>query len=98
MHTINTIQSWLLFVLFLGVLALQLWALVDCITRKAPAFPAAGKLTKATWLLLTALALVLVVLWQDVTNLLSFISIIISSVYLADVRPAVREISGPSRW
>jgi hypothetical protein len=98
MQTINTIQSWLLFVLFLGVLALQLWALVDCITRKAPAFPAAGKLTKATWLLLTALALVLVLLWQDVTNLLSFISIIISSVYLADVRPAVREISGPSRW
>jgi hypothetical protein len=98
MHTINTVQSWLLFVLFLGVLALQLWALVDCITRKAPAFPAAGKLTKATWLLLTALALVLVLLWQDVTNLLSFISIIISSVYLADVRPAVREISGPSRW
>jgi hypothetical protein len=98
MHTINTIQSWLLFVLFLGVLALQLWALVDCITRKAPAFPAAGKLTKATWLLLTALALVLVLLWQNVTNLLSFISIIISSVYLADVRPAVREISGPSRW
>lgn len=98
MQTINTVQSWLLFVLFLGVLALQLWALVDCITRKAPAFPAAGKLTKATWLLLTALALVLVLLWQDVTNLLSFISIIISSVYLADVRPAVREISGPSRW
>ena len=98
MQTINTIQSWLLFVLFLGVLALQIWALVDCITRKAPAFPAAGKLTKATWLLLNALALVLVLLWQDVTNLLSFISIIISSVYLADVRPAVREISGPSRW
>jgi len=98
MHTIDTIQSGLLFVLFLGVLALQLWALIDCITRKAPAFPAAGKLTKATWLLLNALALVLVLLWQDVTNLLSFISIIISSVYLADVRPAVREISGPSRW
>ena len=98
MQTINTVQSWLLFVLFLGVLALQIWALVDCITRKAPAFPAAGKLTKATWLLLNALALVLVLLWQDVTNLLSFISIIISSVYLADVRPAVREISGPSRW
>ncbi|HJQ01687.1 MAG TPA: DUF2516 family protein [Jatrophihabitans sp.] len=98
MQTINTIQSWLLFVLFLGVLALQIWALVDCITRKAPAFPAAGKLTKATWLLLNALAVVLVLLWQDVTNLLSFISIIISSVYLADVRPAVREISGPSRW
>jgi hypothetical protein len=98
MQTINRIQDWMLFILFLGVLALQLWALVDCVGRKAPAFPAAGKLTKATWLLLNALAIVLVVLWHDVTNLLSFISIIISSVYLADVRPAVREISGPSRW
>lgn len=88
----------MLFVLFIGVLALQVWALVDCVTRKGPAFPAAGKLTKPTWVVLTALATVLVLLLQDVTNLLSYISIIVSSVYLADVRPAVREISGPSRW
>lgn len=97
-QTINQIQSWLLFVLFIGVLALQVWALVDCITRKAPAFPAAGKLTKPTWILLTALALLVVALVQNVTNLVSYIAIIVSSVYLADVRPAVREISGPSRW
>ena len=81
MQTINHIENWLLFILFVGVLALQVWALVDCITRKAPAFPAAGKLTKPTWILLTAVAVAPV-----------------SSVYLADVRPAVREISGPSRW
>lgn len=98
MQTINNIQSWLLFVLLLGVLALQLWALVDCIGRKAPAFPAAGKLTKATWLLLNVFAIVVVMLFRDVANLLSYISIIVSSVYLTDVRPAVREISGPSRW
>ncbi|HEX8095884.1 DUF2516 family protein [Jatrophihabitans sp.] len=98
MQTINNIENGLLLVLFLGVLALQLWALVDCITRKAPAFPAAGKLTKPTWILLTAVAVAPVALLQDVTNLLAYIGIIVSSVYLADVRPAVREISGPSRW
>jgi hypothetical protein len=97
-QTINNIENGLLLVLFLGVLALQLWALVDCITRKAPAFPAAGKLTKPTWILLTAVAVAPVAFLQDVTNLLSYIGIIVSCVYLADVRPAVREISGPSRW
>lgn len=98
MQTIYHIQDWLMFVLLLGVLALQVWALVDCVSRKAAAFPAAGKLTKPTWVLMTALALIVVVLLRDVTNLVSYIAIIISSVYLADVRPAVREISGPSRW
>jgi hypothetical protein len=97
-QTINNIERGLLLVVLLGVLALQLWALVDCITRKAPAFPAAGKLTKPTWILLTAVAVAPVVLLHDVINLLSYIGIIVSSVYLADVRPAVREISGPSRW
>jgi uncharacterized protein DUF2516 len=97
-QTINDIENGLLLVLFLGVLALQLWALVDCITRKAPAFPAAGKLTKPTWILLTAVAVTPVALLRDVTNLLAYVGIIVSSVYLADVRPAVREISGPSRW
>lgn len=97
-QTIHNIENGLLLVLFLGVLALQLWALVDCVTRKAPAFPAAGKLTKPTWILLTAVAVAPVALLQDVTNLLAYIGIIVSCVYLADVRPAVREISGPSRW
>jgi hypothetical protein len=97
-QTINDIENGLLLVVWLGVLALQLWALFDCITRKAPAFPAAGKLTKPTWILLTAVAVAPVAFLRDVLNLLSYIGIIVSCVYLADVRPAVREISGPSRW
>lgn len=98
MQTIYHLEYWMLRILWFGVLVLQVWALVDCISRKAPAFPAAGKLTKATWLLLTVVALAVVLLSRSVTWLLSYVAIIISSVYLADVRPAVREISGPSRW
>lgn len=98
MQTIRNIEDGLLLVVLLGVLALQLWALVDCVTRKAPAFPAAGKLTKPTWILLTAVAVAPAIFLHNAVNLLAFIGIIVSCVYLADVRPAVREISGPSRW
>lgn len=85
-------------VVWIGALLLQAWALIDCLGRKAAAFPAAGKLTKATWLLLTTLAFAIVLIFLSATNLLAYIAIIVSSVYLADVRPAVKEISGPSRW
>ena len=98
MHTIHQIRFWLLTLLWIGVLALQLWALIDCASRKSAAFPAAGKLTKPTWMLLTGLSLVIVLIFRNVTFLLSYIGIIVTAVYLADVRPAVREISGPSRW
>ncbi|HEX2902018.1 MAG TPA: DUF2516 family protein [Jatrophihabitans sp.] len=98
MHTIHQIRWYLELLIWVGVLALQAWALIDCIGRKAAAFPAAGKLTKPTWLLLTALAFAIVLILASATNLLAFIAIIVSSVYLADVRPAVKEISGPSRW
>jgi len=98
MQTVQDIQDWLLWIVWVGVLVLQAWAVVDCLTRKTAAFPAAGKLTKPTWLLLTLLALLLVLLLRGVVNILSYIAVIVSSVYLADVRPAVREISGPSRW
>lgn len=97
MHTIHEIRYWLLLLVWVGTMALQLWALVDCIGRKTAAFPAANKLTKVTWILLTTLSLLVVFLFRP-TFLLSYIGIIVSCVYLADVRPAVREISGPPRW
>lgn len=98
MYLINQIEHWLIEVLYYGLLIFRAWAFIDCLTRKAPAFPAAGKLTKPTWLLFTALSLAIGYFVKDVTNLIAYITIIVTSVYLADVRPAVREISGPSRW
>jgi hypothetical protein len=98
-QTINSIQNWLLFILLLGALALEAWALIDCVSRKGPAFPAAGKLTKPTWILLTALSLAgTAIVPGGVRSVIAWIGLTICSVYLADVRPAVREISGPSRW
>ena len=81
-------------VLFFGVLALQIWALIDCLTRKVAAFPAVDKLTKPAWLAMLVLGALFTGLSQDPLGIFSLIATVIASVYLADVRPAVREISG----
>jgi uncharacterized protein DUF2516 len=102
-QAIDHIEYWLLLLLGWAVAVFMIWAFIDCASRKAPAFPAAGKLTKPAWLVLTGLpALVGTLLALSgagaVLNLITYIAVIVSSVYMADVRPAVKEISGPSRW
>jgi len=102
-RAIDQTEYWLLVALGWGVAVFMIWAFVDCASRKAAAFPAAGKLTKPAWLVLTGLpALVGTLLALSgpgaVLNLIVYIAVIVSAVYMADVRPAVREISGPSRW
>jgi hypothetical protein len=81
-------------------LALQAWALVDCATRKTPAFVAAGKLSKPAWLAITAIAALIVFLF-GVLSFFGIAGLIGSIVYLVDVRPAVRQIQsggGGSSW
>ena len=92
------IQDWILRLLFYGVLILRVWALADCLARKNAAFPAAGKLTKPAWGLLNAFSVGISVLIHSELSLLSLITLVVTLVYLADVRPAVREVSGGSRW
>ena len=81
-------------ILFFGLLALQLWAIVDCLTRKVAAFPAVDKLTKPAWLAMLALGTLFSALSFSPLGIFSLISAVVTAVYLADVRPAVREISG----
>lgn len=80
------------------VFGLALWAAIDCGTRKAAAFTAAGKLTKPTWMLMTVLSALVAFPYLWFPDFLLMIVGTVSAVYLADVRPAVREISGPQRW
>ena len=79
----------------LAVLAIKCWALVDCLTRSGPAFPAAGKLTKGAWLAILVLALLL---GSGVFGLFGIVGLVAAIVYLADVRPAVRTISSGGPW
>ena len=98
MLVVARIESDLLWVVFLLCLALRVWALGDCLVRKTAAFPAAGKLTKLAWVLLNAFSVIIGALIKNPINFLPLGFLIVSLVYLADVRPAVREVSGGTRW
>ena len=87
-------------VVTLGVLVLAVWAFVDALIRPAPAFAAAGKLTKPGWLAITAIA-ALVIYFLGALSFLGLPAVIASVVYLVDVRPAVRGLKrggGSSPW
>lgn len=93
MDAVDTLYYWTNQILWYGLVVLRLWAILDCARRKAAAFTAADKLTKPTWLLiLIATGLLGTYLSQPLLPL-SLISATASAIYLADVRPAVREIT-----
>lgn len=88
----------LLLAIQFGCLGLQLWAVLDCVTRGTKTFVVAEKLTKPVWLAITLVAAALT-FWLGVISFIGVAGIIASIVYLVDVRPAVKEIAGGgSRW
>jgi hypothetical protein len=92
---VDTLYLWTDRVLLYGMLVLRAWALVDCVTRKAAAFPAVDKLTKPAWLGIIVVCILLGLPWiGSPIGIFPLISIVPICVYLADVRPAVREITG----
>jgi len=78
-------------VIHLVILVVCVAALVDAAIRPAPAYLAAGKLTKPGWV--TILAVALLLSW---VGFLTFVSLVAAIVYFVDVRPRVREFGqGP---
>lgn len=82
-------------ILGLAAAAAKLWALIDCLSRHSPAFPAAGKLTKGAWIAILAVALLL---GRGIFGLLGIAGLVAAIVYLVDVRPAVRGIGPGGPW
>jgi Protein of unknown function (DUF2516) len=78
------------------LIAVVVWALVDAAARPTAAFVAAGKQTKLIWLGILALALVLA--WFGGVLGLGLVSAVAAGVYLADVRPAVRDTRPGGPW
>jgi hypothetical protein len=76
-----------LLVIHLVIVAVIVFALIDALRHKAPAYLAAGKLTKGQWCGILVAALLFS--WF---GFFSIIALIASLVYLLDVRPALRSI------
>jgi hypothetical protein len=97
MDIVGQLYYWTNTVLFWALVALRAWAFCDCLIRKLAAFPAVNKLTKPAWLAILLVAgLFGSFLSPSPVGPISLISAIVATVYLADVRPAVREIGGVS--
>ena len=85
------------FFLALGIVAfvVEAWAFIDAITRPAQAFVATGKRTKSLWLIILGVAAVVglagAVYRVGPTSILPVAAFVAAAVYLADVRPKVKD-------
>ena len=85
------------FFLALGLAAfiVEAWAFIDAITRPGQAFVAAGKQTKPLWLIILGVAAVIglagAAYGVGPTSILPVAAFVAAAVYLADVRPKVKD-------
>ncbi len=98
---IASLQTLIVLVLSIGAFGMELFALVDASRHSAGSYVSAGKRTKQFWLILLGvaaalgfLALPLGVSPLSSFGILSLVAVVASGVYLADVRPAVRQSRG----
>ena len=96
---IRRVEVAVFFILSLVAVGLELWAFADCARHKANAFEATGKRTKGFWLALTGGAALIGVISLlnsgggifGTLGLFGLAAVVAASVYLADVRPAVKD-------
>nr|WP_239073962.1 DUF2516 family protein [Streptomyces sp. SID10853] len=79
--------------LSLALILFSGFAVVDAAIRREDAYRAASKQTKPFWLIILSIAFVVNWLFS-ILSFLPVIGLIATIVYMVDVRPAVRQISG----
>jgi hypothetical protein len=84
-------------VIWLVAVVAGVFSFIHALRQRADAFTAVDKLTKRTWLIILAVAIVVLLLASSVLGLLGIAGIVAICVYLVDVRPRVNEIQRP-RW
>ena len=78
----------------------EAWAFIDAIIRPAHAFRAVGKLSKPIWLIILGVAFVLglyAAAYGGITGILSVAAFVAAAIYLADMRPKLKEFGRGSR-
>lgn len=97
MNIIQFVQQWLFLLLSLIVLGVAVWALIDCLRAKPVEFQRAFKRTKGFWTGITIGAAAVAFLsipypWGlGFPIFLQLIAVTAAAVYLADVRPALKD-------
>jgi di/tricarboxylate transporter len=78
-------------IIHVAILVVIVYAFVDSLLHTDAAYRAAGKLHKTAWVTILVVAFLF-----SLAGFLSVIGLIAALIYLLDVRPAVRGISGGS--
>lgn len=82
-----------MFVVLIVLLLVKGFAFVSSLLYPAQAYEAAGKLTKPAWCAITGIGFAEILIFLSPLGLLGIVFTIASLVYLADVRPALREVT-----
>lgn len=99
MDVVDELYFWTNHGLYYALIAIRLWALIDCLTRRSAAFTAVDKLTKPAWVAILLFGGLLGTVFSApytgaVVQIIPLVSVVAAAVYLVDVRPAVRAVSG----
>ncbi|NKY56550.1 MULTISPECIES: DUF2516 family protein [Nocardia] len=98
MQQVYGLTAWIMAALWLLAISATVFALVHAVRQRSDAFTAVDKLTKPIWLGILGVAVLLLMLPPLRLGLLSFVAIIATGIYLADVRPKVDEVQRGPRW
>jgi hypothetical protein len=88
------LTGWILWIINLATLAAAVWAFASCLRTRPDAFPAIGRSSKGLWLVLTGAAVLVSLAGFSPLGILGIASIVISGIYLLDIRPRILEITG----
>ncbi len=80
-------------VVFFVLLAVKIYAFGSSLLFSGEAYQAAGKLTKPAWCIILGLGVILQLLIASPIGILSIAFTIAAFVYLADVRPALANLT-----
>ncbi|GII02948.1 DUF2516 family protein [Planobispora takensis] len=96
MFEIHSLLDLIFWVLAIGAFAMSIWAFVHALRTPARSFAVTGKQSKKLWTIIlgfaTLFAFAAAVRYLPTLGIFTIASVIASGIYLADVRPAVREI------
>ncbi|MBD9732221.1 DUF2516 family protein [Streptomyces sp. NPDC012461] len=85
-----------MWLLSMALIVFSGFALIDAAVRREDAYRAADKKTKPFWLIVLGLAFVVNLIF-NILSFLPIIGLIATIVYMVDVRPALRGMSGGGR-
>jgi hypothetical protein len=91
---VSGVQSLVLWGLLLLSLGVKIFVVVDAARHKPATYVAAGKRTKNLWLAIAGVSLAVQVAVSNPLYFLNVIGLVAAVVYLVDVRPALRQVSG----